>query len=550
MSDTSDSEQPEEEEPGTRPMYSGTPGHMPQADPDLEEYELDPDWEQQAPYEQPGRLIAGTRTGGIDIRVDDSFGELGEPMNAADALRVLQRRLRPTNDGKRTLKDMGYTVHNGAMWAELARRVLSIMPPEMVTEEIINNADLRPFLDSVQKSDDDRIDDDDKAIAAVLIQDQTDQIREKVEEQLIPRADDANAVQTANVIEQLVNAWAEGTVYKMDTLTPETGKLIVDPDDGSISATGDLATTQSATGLDISGILDQETSNMRQFMSDEEVGFMVRGDLDPTMAVDTLLAEDQMRRGGVDSQGNEITGWEGSQARVLYSDEDQYDKQKAMSMMPTGYAWAEEARATMEKPGTHYTVRQTQDLPSTMSREEVYILGKKMKNAGLMTEDMTDPSDSSDPAFKKAWKSLMGRALERNESMLSILDSMAKHRAEALEDSYATLLTDPAAIRLQSDAMGKQLLGRALQPDEQAQLIEFYHELERRNLKLQAGFDPNSENSLDELEGEAIQADLDARMNEWIRSENPEEAGGKDVADQYDVLTGLLAGPGAPGLVR
>jgi len=153
--------------------------------------------------------------------------------------------------------------------------------------------------------------------------------------------------------------------------------------------------------------------------------------------------------------------------------------------------------------------------------------------------------DTTSPAFKAAWKALAASALERNVSMVDFLEERTESYQDTIMDSFSTRLTDPARLRASGDYMAKQTLGRNLNDDEQAKMVAFLHDLERQNARIEAGLAANEGemNGADELD-EGITADIDARMQEWIKDENAVESQAHDTVDQYDQFTQMLGGPG------
>lgn len=496
----------------------------------------------------------------LTVKLDTTFGEVGETISMDDAVRILARRLKGSKLTQRMRVDRrggdyGSQAGGGSgarlgVPAENARRLLEMLPEKMRTRAVLENGDIRTLLTQVAAMDDAEgeaagFDRGARQDLTSVILDETDRIRKEAETSilaLVPEGDSQAALDATQLIEKITMGYRSGSMMRIDTRLGEagTGTFATNPQTGEVVATGGVGAAASSTGLDLSGIEDFSDEEAQGFLSRDEVEFLARETFDPEQTVGTLLGEDFARRQG------EISG--GKQFEVMYDDAGR-DRIYGLSPDKRGRGGFG-APTKVTQPNT-MTAREVVDLPSTMSRSDINKLGKKLFDGGFMTEEMTDPTDFSDPEFKRAWQNLLYKSIERGESMLSLLDSQVASRREALEDAYTPLLTDPARIRLNGDTLGGNLLGRNLREDEHNQLIEFMHNLERRNAKINAGFDPDADGSLEDLEGEAITADLEARMQEWIRTENPEEAGGKDVADTYDTMTQLLAGPGqSTGLVR
>lgn len=503
----------------------------------------------------------GTGSPMLTVELDNTFGDVGETISMNDAVRILSRRLKGSMTTQRMRADMagkstgtqmlaeGSSAHSG-LPAENARRLLEMLPEEMRTRAVLENGDIRTLLAQVTSMNNEEgeaagFDTNARRDLMSIVIDETDRIRQEAETSilaLIPQGDTQAAADATQLIDKITMGYRSGYMMRIDTRLAEagTGTLATNPQTGETVASGGIGSVASSTGLDLSGIDNFSDEDAQGFLSRDEVEFLARETFDPEQTVGTLLGEDFARRQG------EISG--GGQYEVMYDDvgKDRIYGLAPDKRGPGGFG----APTTVNMPNS-MTAREVVDLPSTMSRSEINKLGKKLFDGGFMSGEMTDPTDFSDPEFKRAWQNLLYKSIERGESMLSLLDSQVASRREALEDAFSTSLTDPARIRLNGDTLGGNLLGRNLRDDEHNQLIEFMHNLERRNAKINAGFDPDADGTLEDLEGEAITADLEARMQEWIRTENPVEAGGKDVADTYDTMTQLLAGPGqSTGLVR
>lgn len=483
----------------------------------------------------------------LNFRLDSDFGDVGKQLDDANAIRILTRRLHGSSTTRRVAQQRlgrrtGGTQYGGFGQAEYARKLLQLIPEEMRTDTVLQNADLRPLLSQIGAMDEETaaaagFNSDDQFILMAILVNESDRIRKEAEKSilpLVPEGDENAAIDASNIIDKIVNSYRTGTAMRIDTRLEDagTGTIATNPQTGATVATGGVGAAASSVGFNLDGIEDLADEDQTEFLSRDEIEYLARETTTSEETIGTLLGEDYASRQG------EIAG--GKQYELMYDDTGGKDRIYGLPGGEPKY---------VSQPN-RMTAREVVDLPSTMTRSEIFTLGKKLYDAGFMTEEMTDPSDFSDPQFKRAWQNLMYKSIERGESMVSLLDAQVKARQEALEDSYTPLLTDPARIRMNGDALGSNILGRNLKPEEQQQLVQFIHELERRNAKIEAGFDPDADGTLEDLEGEAIQADLEARMNEWIRSENPEEAGGKDMADAYDTMTQLFAGPGQPGLVR
>lgn len=160
-----------------------------------------------------------------------------------------------------------------------------------------------------------------------------------------------------------------------------------------------------------------------------------------------------------------------------------------------------------------------------------------MENAGLIPKGSVAAGDTTSQTFKAAWKTLASSAIERNVSMTAFLEEMEVANQKNMEDALAIRLSDPAAIRSSANNIGRNLLGRILSDDEQSELTQFIHELERKNAETEQLI-------ADGEGGEHQMIDIDAQTEAWIEDDNAEEAQAHEMADQYETFTNMLAGPG------
>jgi len=513
----------------------------------------DSDVEEEEPTEESDEPTT------LDVQLHEDFGDAGTKISDADALRIMTKRLHGTESMRRvarnmTVNQLGNSANTQSPMpssrgdeAEMARRLIALIPKDMRTKEVLELGDIRPLLQQVASWDQpDKLGAGKLGLtsaqswwAGQILLDETDRIRAAAEAAIIPtvaKDDELAMIEAGNLIDELVNGYRDGKVIKVNTAleNAESGGIMTDPASGEVRYTGGVASTAAGVGFSTEGITGD--AEEKSFLTRREVEYLARESLDPEQTIGGLLGEDFARRG---SAPEIPIPTKGSQYTLTYDDKTHEETMYDGSML-----------RTKTVSDSQMTAREVVDLPSTMSRGEVQRLGRKLKAAGLMTEDPTDPTDFSDPVFKRAWQNLMYKSIERGESMLTVLDQQAKARKDAQDDAFTTSLTDPARVRANANALGANILGRSMNPDEQEAMVKFVHQLERRNAKIAAGFDPDAVGDLEELEGEAITSDLEARMGEWIREKNPDEAGAHDMNDSYDKLTDLLSGPGQPNVVR
>ncbi len=194
-----------------------------------------------------------------------------------------------------------------------------------------------------------------------------------------------------------------------------------------------------------------------------------------------------------------------------------------------------------------YTLSEVLRMPSDMTTQEVMMLSEKLEDGGFFQMAGGKPvmaGDSTDQQFKTAWRLLVAMSLEKGESMTSLLGSQISKYETAMQEQITTQLSDPASVQLKADALGRDILGRKMTQEEHLKLTEFVHTLERRNSMTAAGLDPDTDMPGVEQLDEGVMADIDAQMEQYVRRENPLEAEGNDVAETYEVFSGMLAGPG------
>lgn len=427
--------------------------------------------------------------------------------------------------------------------AALAMKLTQIVPKNLSVEDI-STLDIRPLLAQVMTGpggegsaelNGQEFTEEERRVAGFWLVDETEKLRDALDEAIMDGNLTGQNLEDALLMkEEFVYGFRDGTLRKLPTINPV--------DFGVDAAGNTVLSTSSSTyqsgenvGFDVSQY-NQAGAGRESFMTQEEMDDLFAQATDPRQVVGTLMNE----RNEAIGAANAGVPYVGVQPRVTY------EPGVGPKQVTMGRPGGEPKNVTMyDEPAKTYTVQDVARLPSTMSRQEVSDIQKKLVAAGYIEKDaMNDPTNFSDPAFKNAWQMLIGESLERKVPMTELLREKARIRQIAVEKELATSLTDPARLRLNADAMAKQVLGRNLQPEEQSQLVEYLHELERRNAKIAAGYDPDSPEGLEELDRETITADIDARMQNWIREDNLDEASAKDVSDQYDVFSDLLAGPG------
>lgn len=375
-----------------------------------------------------------------------------------------------------------------------------------------------------------------------------------------------------------------------------------DDDDGpraSESGSADVDALADRMRLDdFTGVFDapdaESTQTPLRFLSKNEVRLLFETSLNPIDDLEDRREQDMLLALQRDQAGDTV---EGTATRVqVLADTSSIPIPGTLGL---GTSVTPEDLGRYSNRGS-YTINETLQLPSSMSRNELMRLQFRMRQAGLFDNgEPTIPGDATDTRFKYAWRQLIAQSLETGRPITEVLSSrqidLLRAENSELDQALNVQLSDPAAIRQSSDQLGTGTLGRRLSDDEHAAVVEFVHNLEQQNARYDAAqrqraedaADPNAGrlNELVELdpndtsrfgskfdaefndndrrasqiveemmagEPEAqaapdVRADIAARMQEWVRNDNPVEAESHDAADQYDAFRRLLAGPGRPG---
>jgi len=484
----------------------------------------------------------------------DDF-EPGEKVGDSRAVRLIFIRL-----GKLGL-DRGPADNNEwrAAKAELSRKIIAMIPDDMQTDDVLKNADLRAMFNEIGFGERDKTEADsevagmkfsalERTIAGeALIQAQT-KITAQYEKMLIgeipenlpPDQHAAEVEKVAQFVDNMTNEWRGGQVNRIE----ET----IEGDRKWDSVKGEVVNVEDDEGNEASGVLEDfnafdvegaATESLTQFLSYKDIQRLVQSG---ELTMDDLNDLDTGEELGVD--GKIVTG----QTRIQYE-----DTASMSSLIRGGPDPRADSVGVLSPQGEEetkwadkewYSVREARRLYNDMDQAEKLALTDKMKKAGLFDlvgREPVIPGDTTDPAFKAAWDHLMKSSLETGKPMTELLAERMTAFEREKEASLSTKLTDPARLRINANGYARDVIGRHMTDDEQAKMIEFMHNLERENAKVEEGLTTDDpETQLDE----GTIADIDARMQEYLVDQNPTEAGAKDVADQYEQFTQMLAGPG------
>lgn len=478
----------------------------------------------------------------------DPIFEEGEKLSREQVARELVKRLGNKDlhlldrvvRGRADRSDPTTSLHVKSQMADMFVKMLENVDDKYLTREFATHGDIRPLLQEFYT--DESQDEQARNVAISLIPTMTDIITRQVEE-VYPDAqldDDDKATKDA-----MINEWRGGKVMSLNveptiTTDPVTGEQTLSAPEGSVfSFTGDDA------GAGVTS---------RRFISENEWRRMLRQDSDD---INSLLMQDEFMRADP-SVENGYTDPQTGQTVNIQNLGVQYDdtivnpdNRGGFEKVAPGVLQQDFSTRNVRDEQNWYGVSEILNKPYNISKEEAVELHGKMKRAGIFDiagGEPLVPGDVADPNFKRAWKYLVTKSMSENKSMMSILEEQTSAYQQALEAQLATQLTDPARVRLNANAMARSAIGRHLTDEEQAQLTEFVHELERKNARMAAGLeetmDPDTEYSDVESQTEGTLYDIDAQIDMWMEDNIGEETGARDLADSYQMFTSMLGGPG------
>ena len=268
-------------------------------------------------------------------------------------------------------------------------------------------------------------------------------------------------------------------------------------------------------------------------------------------AIDTYLRELGRRsafnedRGAAMQAGSPYSqvGLEAPQDELRIQYRDEVDPVRQRALGPGGNTMGGTMTPTWDRKS--YTLTETLKLPNTMSREQLKVLTDRMRDAGLF-EGTGEPSaigNPTDPNFKQAWRNLISQSVQQDRPMWDLLGEAIKGREDAKNaerDAFTAALSDPSTIRLTAQALASSIIGRHVTPEETDEFVQRVHAWERESQ--QAAYEAGGEDY--DGDGDIVTVDWEARMEEAIRQENPEEAEAKSQANQYENFRAMLGGPG------
>lgn len=208
------------------------------------------------------------------------------------------------------------------------------------------------------------------------------------------------------------------------------------------------------------------------------------------------------------------------------------------------YAGMSDTRRAQEYQGPKSQVRRISyrdavNYTYSLKPEELRVLQEKLIDAGLMDPNAVAKKqirwgNPSDKATRDAWEALLETALANPDKTIpEVIEWLKASRPAAydmaLSGSSPIRLTDPATIRQTTQAVDKSVLGRT---GDNQRYVQIIHDAEKEAgmaAQLQAGTYSD--------------VDLEARIREAVRAENPAEAEAHDLAAQFASFMSMLRGP-------
>lgn len=441
---------------------------------------------------------------------------------------------------------------------ELINTLVQSIPPELRTETVLRQMDLRTLLDPValgpelestrvtETLNGRPVNPDQQRMARSMFVDYADQTFDQLMAVASQRKDMPPEEQIAWA-QQEDNKWrTDKTKFVPMTVTPQ--QVTTSPQTGEVIKTGAVPSDPNGFNVDVSalGSTSDPALGPRSFMTAKDVQLLFR-DSSPGAAMGAYMTDLSNQAGYEAAGGINMTG---DQSTLMWSDPTRTPEQQAASGMGYTRPGASfQARSQARTGAETYTLTEARQLPLEMKREEILALTEKMKKAGIFDQvaggEPVIKGDPTDPQFKEGYMLLLGKAVESGRSVPQVLKDGALSYDEALKDKAHTTITDPARIRIQADGLAKNLLGRNLSTVEQGKLVSFIHQLERKGNAADVAADGTPGEPGEG--GETVEVDWQAAMEEYLVSNNRAEAGAKDVANTYDMFKGML-GPAGGGI--
>jgi hypothetical protein len=431
---------------------------------------------------------------------------------------------------------------------DLMLRIVRTIPEQYRTQSVLGNVDIRPILSEVILTEQQAartravhyvngvpFTPDERVIAGEMLVTQNKAIADQAitaaaameQSGAFDNAPDP-LVARQQWIEQMVNGWRNAN----GALGP-TPQVVVEAETATDPATQQAAQAQLAGGtayeklLAAGGLIDG-TGTPYQFLTDADVQNMFRMNMVEWNSI-------------MESERNKV---EARQAGATGVPEDlQIDHGGLLgggnyTLAPSSPG-GDEMRPV---PGSGRRIRMLDAFNSLYSASrtptELRNLQDKLIAGGYLNEeDIRYWGRATDDATIDAWRTLIRDSINLGKDMGSVLtDSTLAKRATDEEDAHKLqrdlVLTSGIGIQTMADALGQQVIGRKLDADQHAQVVEFIHQLER-----------NQATALNPEGGQVAEAvDVEAEVAAWIQREEGTEAGAYDLIQQFQTFNEIARG--------
>lgn len=512
----------------------------------------------------------------FEIDWDPAFGDPaeGDTLDDEAAGKIILERLNVEWDelDARMITDAGDKIgFPGVNHRRLARNLASLLPDDMRTEMVLRRMDVRALLDAVMSTADNEQDIEvggvefstkERRMAAILYGDYTRRVSGTLQGELVAQGMDP--AQAATLAEQQ-SQFTPGTLRPVslavpdpqsyeDTLADEAD-LRVRAEDGTTRVVSDSPNTGFGDGLDLASLIGGESIERPSFMTQSDFDILFNTD-SADQAIQVYLNEMSRRQGFNEERQAAITAGmdpratppaPGDGLRIQYRDEQDPARAAVPRGGMMGGAVSDPAyrRAQERWDRKQYTLTQTLTLPNQMSRTELKQLTDRMIEAGLLEEsEVAVKGSPTDPGFKRAWRDLISQSVQQDVPMWELLGQQIKMREDAkaaARESFQAKLSDPATIRLTTQALARQIIGRRISDEEASRLVQMVHQWEADAQFAEAEAMSGETTAED---GSIISVDWQSRMEEMLRAENPDEAEAKEQVNQYESFRTMLGGPG------
>lgn len=500
----------------------------------------------------PQRTSPTLPTVTIDQDLHQREGE--ETISDVDAMKILETRFaQPVADNgyrkwmRTDPRDIGDDISHQGLTTErhdLLSRIIRMIPIEDRTASVFQLMDIRPILDQLQMSEQQsavhhtsmRVNDvpvgpDARVEAGKLLAEQNTVIADQafvLAASLDGTGKFANQAERQTFIDQFVNSYKQqGAAI---SATPQAGTEAF-TEEGQTQTPGQMMATDQIADLPLfeqylvkTGRIDDPT-NSYQFMDEAHLQWMFRmGAPDWNKIIENEAAKAEARRLGQTAPADFLVD-EGA----LSGPRPAADPR--MSQHPSYPGMQAEAANTKVRLLDVYNSL----FSDQWSQQELRNLQDKLVAGGYMKdEDVRWSGRATDPATTDAWRRLIVDSINTGTDMMTLLkDQTAANRLAAEEENAKNardiVLTSAVGIRQTANSLGVQTIGRELSQEQQAQLVEYIHNLERTQ---QTTMNREGSQTVEE-------PDIEAEVASWIERENSTETGAYDLLNQFNAFNDI-----------